>query len=183
MSEYRRYFLPGGTFFFTQVTQFRVPILGDDRARNILGDIFRECQQKYPFEVVAIVLLPDHLHTIWSLPRGDQQYALRWSWIKSQFTRRWLIAGGTETSISKAKREDGRRGVWQRRYWEHTIRCEEDLIHHANYIHYNPVKHGYVSSPETWLWSSFHRYVSAGEYEASWGSRGEPLGLPQEVGE
>lgn len=183
MPNYRRYFVPGGTYFFTLVTQNRARILMRPDARAIFRDVLRECQQKYAFEIVAIVILPDHLHTIWSLPRGDTRYAIRWGWIKSQFTRRWIAANGTEQSLCKGAEKEGRRGVWQARYWEHTITDERDLENHANYIHFNPVKHGHVSRPRDWQWSSFHRFVEEGEYEINWGSQSVPLGLPTTVGE
>src|SRR5438552_3412110 len=96
MSDYRRYFVPGGTFFFTLVTQGRAPLFEDERARRILGSVLRRCILRYPHDVIAIVLLPEHLHTLWALPPGDANYSRRWSWIKGQFTRQWLAIGGSE---------------------------------------------------------------------------------------
>jgi putative transposase len=110
-----------------------------------------------------------HLHTIWSLPEGDRGYPARWGWIKKEFTKGWLVAGGAEQVVSAAKAGDRRRGVWQRRYWEHTIKDERDFEHHFDYLHYNPVKHGLVQRPRDWPYSSFHRYVREGVYPPDWG--------------
>ena len=105
-----------GIFFFTVVTDRRRPIFDDAHARKILGSVFRECRVQWDFEVRAIVLLPDHLHAIWSLPRGDREYSKRWAWIKSQFTKRWLKAGGAEAQQTPGRKRDGRRGVWQPKF-------------------------------------------------------------------
>ena len=168
MPNWRRAFVPGGTFFFTVVTDHRAPILGQPLARKLLGQVIRECQIRWPFKIEAIVLLPDHLHSIWSLPSGDAAYSKRWAWIKAQFTKRWLAAGGVEQQITLGRVRDGRRGVWQPKFWEHTIESVEDFERCFDYIHYNPVKHGYVRCPRDWAWSSFHRWVRAGVYPPDW---------------
>ena len=168
MPNWRRAVVPGGTFFFTVVTDQRRPIFSSANARTILGNVIRECQRTHPFEVRAIVLLPDHLHAIWCMPRGDSNYSGRWQWIKTQFTQRWLAAGGSECKVSQGRKNDGRRGVWQPKFWEHTIEEEDDFESHFDYIHFNPVKHGLVQCPVDWQWSSFHRWVHAGEYPQNW---------------
>lgn len=168
MPDWRRSIIPGGTFFFTVVTDQRRPVFISSHARNLLGCVMRECQATRPFNNIAIVLLPDHLHAIWSLPDCDADYSARWQWIKTQFTKRWLAAGGMECQISQGRRNDGRRGVWQPKFWEHTIENEVDFEHHFDYIHYNPVKHGYCDCPVEWRWSSFHRWVHRGIYAADW---------------
>jgi len=170
MANYRRWRVEGGTYFFTVVSNRRTTIFADATARTLLGEVLRECQTKWPFDVNAIVLLPEHLHVLWSLPRGDADYSLRWAWIKKEFTKRWLNSGGREQAVSTARRRRGDRGVWQPRYWEHTIRDEHDFERHFDYIHYNPVRHGHVHCPAEWPASSFHRWVSAGVYERQWGS-------------
>jgi putative transposase len=147
----------------------RAPIFNDERARTILGNTMREIQAASPFEVVAIVLLPDHLHTIWTLPPGDADYSTRWKRIKAKFTSAWLAIGGEERPISRRRQERGSCGVWQRRFWEHRIDDEVDLENHCSYIHYNPIKHGLVVRPLDWPHSSFHRFVKQGEYEPDWG--------------
>jgi putative transposase len=167
MADYRRYFLRG-TYFFTLVTQGRAEFLCDDVARPILRNALRECRARWPFVIVAIVLLPDHLHTLWSLPEGDAAYPIRWAWLKKEFTKRWLARGECEQAISDARRARRRRGVWQPRFWEHTIRNEADFEHHFHYIHFNPVKHGLVQFPYEWPYSSFHRWVRAGVYTPDW---------------
>ena len=174
MSDYRRYFVEGGTYFFALVTAERVPLFGAARARSVLGRVMRAHCCETPFETVAIVLLPDHLHAIWTLPVGDDDYSSRWRAIKAKFTAKWLEQGGLEQSVSDGYRRQRRRGVWQPRFIEHTIRDELDLQNHADYIHYNPVKHGLVPSPKDWPYSSFHRYVRAGDYSANWGANERP---------
>jgi putative transposase len=137
----------------------------------MLGTALRDQQRERPFRVEAIVLLPDHLHVIWTLPGGDANYPLRWSAIKGQFTRDWLAAGGVEQPLLPGRAREGRRGVWQPRFIEHTIRDEEDFCAHVDYIHYNPVKHNLVHCPKDWPWSSFARYVASGDYPLDWGCR------------
>jgi putative transposase len=169
MANYRRWRVEGGTYFFTLVAHSRAPIFANQVARDILGTKFRECANRWPFETNAIVLLPDHLHLILTLPCGDANYSRRLGWIKKEFTKEWLASGGVEQAVSLARRERDDHGVWQARYWEHTIQNECDFDRHFDYIHYNPVKHGYVRSPSDWRWSSFHRWVRAGVYEVDWG--------------
>jgi putative transposase len=158
----------GGTFFFTLVTYKRVPILGNQTARRLLGEIICSCQKRWPMEIDAFVFLLDHLHTIWTLPSGDTAYSKRWGWIKKEFTKKWLQMGHPECSVSERSRRERRCGIWQPRFWEHTIRDERDLESHLHYIHYNPVKHGLVRCPHEWPWSSLHRWVEEGVYEEHW---------------
>lgn len=169
MPEFRRYFVPGGTFFFTLVTGRRETLFRSKQARTLLGNTMREIREELPFETVAIVLLPDHLHAIWTLPAGDADDPRRWKGIKARFTSRWLSEGGREGLVTAGYRRQRRRGVWQPRFMEHTIRDELDLHSHADYIHYNPVKHGHVRCPKDWPWSTFHRYVATGDYVENWG--------------
>ncbi len=139
-----------------------------------IGTKLREKRAEMPFETVATVLLHDHLHVIWTLPPGDSAYPDRWKAVKAKFTAGWLSLGGREQRVSEDYQRQRRRGVWQPRFIEHTIRDEEDLLNHANYIHYNPVKHGYVRCPRDWRWSSFHRYVLLGDYTLDWGCAVSP---------
>jgi putative transposase len=170
MPNFRRNWLSGGTFFFTVVTAGRVPLFRDQEARRLLGDCLREERRIRPFDLQAVVLLPDHLHAIWTLPSGDFDYPIRWSSIKSRFTHEWLKCGSaSESERSEAQRRERRRGIWQSRYMEHTIRDEDDWIQHANYIHFNPVRHGLARCPKDWPWSSFLRYVRSGDYPLDWG--------------
>ncbi len=134
----------------------------------MLGSIVRRCRMKWPFTINALVLLPDHLHAIWSLPPGDDAYSKRWGWIKKEFTKNWLAMGGREQRQTQGRKRDGRRGVWQPKFWEHTLETEDDFERHFDYIHYNPVKHGYVKCPREWVWSSFHRWVMKGVYPDHW---------------
>jgi putative transposase len=129
-----------------------------------LRDAFRYAQARHPFTIEATVVLPDHLHAIWTLPDGDADYALRWRLIKSAFSR--ALPAGEQISTSRS--DKGERGIWQRRYWEHTLREERDFERHVSYIHFNPVKHGHVNRVRDWPYSSFHRMVQLGIYPEDW---------------
>ena len=170
MSEYRRWGVEGGTYFFTLVTHLRRPILTTELGRRCLRSAIDAIRRRRPFEIPAIVLLPDHLHAIWTLPSGDSDYSTRWRLIKSRFTQSFLASGGAEASVSPSRRKRQERGIWQRRAWEHSIRDEHDFDRHFDYIHWNPMKHGLVQTPREWMWSTFHRWVEFGVYEAEWGS-------------
>ena len=132
---------------------------------------FRETRQRHPFTIDAIVILPDHLHTVWTLPEGDADFAMRWQLIKSTFSRG--LAHNERISQSRlAKRE---RGIWQRRYWEHTIRDDVDFARHVDYVHINPVKHGLVNRVRDWAPSSFRRHVELGNYPIDWAAIGRMM--------
>ena len=164
MVSYRRSLVPGGTYFFTVTLIDRSSTLLIDRIGD-LREAFRKVKKKRPFNIDSIVILPDHLHSIWSLPRSDVDYAMRWREIKSEFSRH--IPPGEFRSKGRINKKE--RGIWQRRYWEHCIRDEQDLNVHMDYIHYNPVKHGYVSRAADWPYSSFHNLVRRGFYDMQWG--------------
>jgi putative transposase len=168
MPNYLRSRVEGGTYFFTVVTYQRLPILTNGIARRILREAWARTAQWYPFETVAVCLLPDHLHCIWTLPAGDSDYSVRWNGIKGLFTKGYLreIGPGEERNESRMKRREA--AIWQRRFWEHTIEDEVDFETHLDYVHYNPVKHGYVSRPIEWPWSTFRRYVNQGIYDSDW---------------
>jgi putative transposase len=168
MPNYRRAFRPGGTFFFTLVTFRRARFLSGDLARPLLRGAIEQCRAQYPIITDAMVLLPDHLHAMWTLPEGDADFSSRWGRIKKAFTQAWVAAGGWEGAISDSRERNRRRGVWQRRFWEHVIRDEGDYERHMNYIHYNPIKHGYVQCAHAWEWSSFERLVKQNIYEPQW---------------
>ena len=168
MSDYRRYYIPGGTYFFTCVTYGRVPILTTRLGRSCLRGAIKQVQHDHPFEIVAIVVLPEHWHTVWSLPPGDARYPLRWMRIK-EFTEAWLEGGGAELPQSRSRIYHRQRGVWQKRYWEHSIDDEFDLQRCVDYTHWNPRKHKHVARVCDWQWSSFHRFVKAGDYDLDWG--------------
>jgi putative transposase len=169
MPNYRRAQVAGGTFFFTVVTHRRRRIFHRAENRTLLGDAIRSCRENWPFEINAIVLLPDHLHAIWTLPKGDGNFSGRWSVIKKTFTAAFLAQGGEDRIVSPGKQREARRGIWQRRFWEHLIADELDFQTHFDYIHFNPVKHRLVTCPNHWEATSFHRWVKAGVYEADWG--------------
>ena len=166
--QYRRAYVPGGTFFFTVVTHRRRTIFADPAHIQRLRQAFARVMKKHPFVIEAIVVLPDHLHAIWTLPREDADFSLRWSLIKSGFSRTYPHRN--EDVLDSTRRLKGERTVWQRRFWEHTIRDENDLERHVEYIHYNPVKHGLVKAPKDYVHSSFHNYVQAGLVDVNWGA-------------
>ena len=169
MADYRRNYVPGGTYFFTVVTYLRRPMLTEELARTCLHEAIAEIQKKWSFDIVAIVSLPNHFHTVWTLPSGDAAYSLRLRRIKEEFTRHYLERGGTELPQTASREAHGQRGIWQKRFWEYTVRDEEDLKRCVDYVHWNPKKHGLVTQIKNWPWSSFHRFVEAGEYEPAWG--------------
>jgi putative transposase len=138
---------------------------------------YKVMQERLPFETVAICILPDHLHALWQLPDGDADFASRWSLFKSGFSR-GLPPASSRSASKIAKRE---KGIWQRRYWEHAIRDDADLERHVDYIHYNPVKHGFVARVTDWPHSSFHRYVERGLLPADWA--GDAKEMPGHFGE
>ncbi|MBR0740288.1 transposase [Bradyrhizobium liaoningense] len=161
MSRYRR--ARGQMSFFTVVPADRSSTLLVDQADR-LRRIYRTVFQRQPFETVAICILPDHLHAIWTLPEGDVDFPSRWNLIKGGFSR-----GLEPQARSASKLLKREKGIWQRRYWEHAIRDEADLERHIDYIHFNPVKHGLVTRVRDWTLSSFHRYVEQGILPADWG--------------
>jgi len=169
MPEYRRWRQDGGKYFFTLVTCGRAPILAEPLARACLRSALTDVRRQRPFQVNAFCLLPDHLHCVFTLPEGDADFSGRWLAVKALFTRRYLEGGGAETPRTDSRQRTGERGVWQRRFWEHLIRDDLDLERHVDYVHFNPVKHGLAASASDWPWSTFHRYVRNGMYDASWG--------------
>jgi len=147
---YRRNRIAGAAYFFTITLLDRHSTALTDQI-VALGSVMHSCRFRHPFSLTAIVVLPDHMHCIWTLPEGDSDYSIRWSLIKASFTR--------VTALGRAKTAKRERGLWQRRFWEHTIRDDLDLQRHVEYIHFNPVKHGHVRQVKDWPYSSFHRYV------------------------
>jgi putative transposase len=123
------------------------------------------------FYMDAVVVLPDHLHCIWILPPGETNFSTRWNLIKGYFSR--AIEKGERISPSRVKRKE--RGIWQRRFWEHLLRDEEDFAKHVNYIHWNPVKHGCVKKVIDWPHSSFHQYMVRGVYSDDWCGEGDDI--------
>jgi putative transposase len=170
MPDYRRWYQAGGTYFFTVVTCRRLRLFAQPGARRLLALVLREVRDEMPFHTVAMCLLHDHLHAVWTLPDGDTAYSKRWQQIKGRFAQRWIGRGGVEAPVSTAQAGRGLRGIWQRRFWEHLVRDEDDLEALCDYIHYNPVKHGYVRDPADWPFSSFHRFQRLGQYAKGWGA-------------
>ncbi len=165
--KYRRAFIPRGSFFFTLVTERRRPIFARADVVAVLRESILRVRRSRPFELDAIVVLPDHMHCIWTLPPGDADFATRWRLIKTWFTKHCDPALRPQPDKSRVGRRE--QALWQHRYWEHALRDGQDFERHVDYIHYNPVKHGYASSPMEWQHSSFRRYVEAGARDPAWG--------------
>jgi putative transposase len=162
--RYRRANVPGAIYFFTVNLADRKSNLLTEQI-DLLRTAIRKIRQSHPFDIIAMVVLPDHLHVIWRLPEGDADFPLRWSLIKAAFSR--TIPKTEMIRYSrKMKRE---RGIWQRRYWEHQIRNDDDLEKHVAYVHFNPVKHGYVTRAVDWPYSSIHREIAKGNVTGNWG--------------
>lgn len=167
MTDYRRIRVPGGTYFFT------VNLLdchSDLLSRHIqnLRDAVRQVRTRAALHIDAWVVLPEHMHCIWTLPDGDADFSSRWKAIKAGFSKR--LPPGEHRWASRIGK--GERGIWQRRFWEHTIRDDRDYAAHVDYVHFNPVKHGLVSDVRDWPYSSFHRDVARGAYPAAWAGGG-----------
>jgi putative transposase len=164
MSNYRRAFVPGGTWFFTVNLHQRKN--NDLLVHEI--DLFRQVvkavRRRYPFQIDAWVVLPEHMHCVLTLAGGDSDFSLRWRLIKSGFSR---ALAKTET-LSAVRQRAGERGIWQRHFWEHLIRDELDFQRHVDYVHVNPLKHGLVKRVSDWPYSTFHRAVEAGIYPIDW---------------
>jgi len=170
MPRYVRAHIAGGTFFFTAALLERRRALLTTHI-DLLREAFRAAKQRHPFSIDAIVILPDHFHAVWTLPPGDADFSTRMRLIKSTFSRN--LPKTERRSAIRAERNE--RGIWQRRFWEHAIRDEEDLKRHVDYIHYNPVKHGHVRNVIDWPHSTFHRYVTAGIYPDDWAGTAEVM--------
>jgi putative transposase len=164
MPEYQRIFIDGGTYFFTVVTYERRPLFENQIARDLYFSSISHIQYKHPFEQIAYCILPDHIHCIWALPINDHDYSIRWKLVKCKFSRLYQYQFGPLISANESRNKRGEVGLWQRRFWEHTIRDDADLYNHSDYIHYNPVKHGLVEDVVNWKWSSYHQYESDGYY-------------------
>jgi putative transposase len=148
-------------------------LFADPKNVQLLRDALSEVKLEQPFDIIAAVILPDHIHFIWSLPTGDNQYSKRIGRMKVAFTRSLHGENTLPQNVSISRRKHRESNVWQRRFWEHSIDNEDEFERYFDYIHYNPVKHGLVSCPHLWQASSFHRWVEKGVYEMDWGCRCE----------
>jgi len=176
MPDYRRAAVPGGTYFFTLVTERRQPILTRPDIRQALRESIETVRLTQPFAIDAWVLLPDHLHAIWRLPPGDADFSNRWRLIKRHVTHACRDYNRIDL-MSERRQAKGHGTLWQQRFWEHLIRDEQDYARHFDYLHGNPLKHGLVSRVQDWPWSSFHRWVRQGVYPNDWGGDTSVNGL------
>lgn len=161
--RYRRADVAGGSYFFTvNLLEHQQGLLVE--YVDVLREVMRNVKSAHPFHIDAMVILPDHLHALWTLPVDDYDYPTRWMLIKAGFSRR--IPAGERRNKSRIMK--GERGIWQRRYWEHLIRDARDYARHVDYVHWNPIKHGLVQRLADWPHSTFHRYVESGIYPPDW---------------
>ena len=182
MSNYRRAKTNGGTYFFTVVTYRRQHFLCNAAVRAALRASIVDTQQKHPFIIDGWVLFPDHLHCIWTLPEDDADFGIRWAMIKRFVTKQCGSELYRDDWMNTSKRKRNESTLWQRRFWEHQIRDDADYASHMDYLHYNPVKHGFVKQVKDWPHSTFHRYVRAGIYGENWGNNGIEV-IDNEFGE
>ena len=152
--RYRRCYVEGGCYFFTVNLLQRDKTLLVDHI-DLLRSSVRWVKQRQPFQIDAWVVMPDHIHAVWTLPEGDSDYSSRWCEIKKRFSKG--MPYGEARSLVRLHK--GERGIWQRRFWEHTIRNDDDLKHHIDYVHQNPIKHGLVTDLKDWPYSSYHRWL------------------------
>ncbi len=171
--RYRRFRIEGASYFFTLLTEARRPLLASPAAAALLGKAQFQVRSRHPFEIEAEVILPDHVHMIWQLPEGDAAFERRLRLVKSTFTRLYLKESPAPPR-SASRQSKGEQAIWQRRYWEHVIRDEDDFGAHLDYIHYNPVAHGLAAAPRDWPFSTFGRWVERGVYLPEWGSDAPP---------
>lgn len=178
MSRYRRANIAGATYFFTVVTERRQAILTNPDMRAALRAAIQKVRATHPFEIDAWVLLPDHLHCIWTLPDGDADFSTRWRMIKREVTVACGKAYLRDDLLTERRIQKQNGTIWQHRFWEYLIRDEEDFRAHMDYLHFNPVKHGLVQNVIDWPWSSFHRWVARDVYPGAWGGHVSALRLP-----
>ncbi len=174
--RYRRVHSPGSSYFFTVVTAKRLPLFANDMAVTFLREAIQAEMTRRHFIIDAMVILPDHIHALWTLPFDDCDYSIRWRNIKRSLTYKVKQSVLSDTFNQKSKL-----AFWQRRFWEHRIRDEADFNHHVNYIHYNPVNHGLVLNPVDWQFSSIHRYIKSGILKPNWGV-GNIVSIPESIG-
>ena len=168
MPDYRRLYIPGGTFFFTLVTYQRRKLFTSPQAFELLDLAISKVKTYHPFTIDAFCILPDHVHFLWTMNENDSDYSLRIGQLKRYFTRMYLDNFELNSNINDSRKKRCETAIWQRRFWEHTIRDNDDLSRHIEYIHFNPVKHGLVYAPRDWQNSSFLEYVKNGFYDADW---------------
>ena len=168
MRQYIRAGVAGSTYFFTVALEDRSAATLTKHV-DILRKGVRDVRSRHPFHIDAMVILPDHIHALWTLPANDAAYPTRWMLIKGDFTRKLRRMHALGDEASRARGIRGERSLWQRRYWEHQIRDDGDFARHVDYIHFNPVKHGLVKRAADWSYSSFHRYVREGLLDIGWG--------------
>ncbi len=170
MPNYRRSYILGGTFFFTLVTYQRKKIITSNQAIELLDLAISRVRTYHPFSIDAFCILPDHIHFIWTMNENDFDYSMRIGQLKRYFSRMYSDHFEVNSNLCDSRIKRGETAIWQRRFWEHTIRDNDDLSRHIEYIHFNPVKHGLVESAKDWPYSSFLQYVKNGFHDMGWGN-------------
>lgn len=168
MPHYRRLYQPGATIFLTLVTYNRYPYFSNPENVSKLRNAVATVKAEMPFEITGAVVLPDHIHFLWILPANDTAYSKRVGRLKVKFTQSLQEKDRLPNNVSLSRQKHRESHVWQRRFWEHTVKDEEDLEACLDYIHYNPVKHGLVTCPHWWSYSSFDSWVRKGGYGVDW---------------
>jgi putative transposase len=168
MPNYIRTQTAGATYFFTVTLENRGERFLVDHVAELRACL-KTVKERHPFDIEAMVVLPEHIHALWRLPVEDGDYATRWMLLKQTFTRRLSELGVLPPEAEKPRGRRGERSVWQKRFWEHQIRDDEEFARHVDYIHFNPVKHGWVLRARDWPYSSLHRFVREGRLPEDWG--------------
>ena len=176
--QYRRDYTKGASYFFTVVTFNRAPLFNQSEAVARLRIAFHDEMARRPFTIDAVVIMPNHIHAVWTLPPDDANYSIRWRNIKRSFTA--TVPQAQRPTVFASRQRKKEQAIWQHRFWEHRIRDEKDFTQHVDYIHYNPVKHGKVIRPVDWPYSSIHRYIREKIISADWGCCS--VVLPDDVG-
>lgn len=169
MPNYRRIYTPSATYFFTVVTYDRQPLFQDEKACRLLREVIADVKRKWPFDLLAFVLLTNHLPTLWTMPEDNPNYSIRWRHIKANFSRQYQGPFKYSGNRSLSREWKQEQSIWQRRFWEHQVRNERDMENHFHYLHYNPIKHGLVTDLRDWKWSTYHHYVRKEWYPRDWG--------------
>lgn len=180
MSQYRRFYQKGGIVFLTIVTDNRQPIFNNPRNVDLLRKATATVKSEMPFHILGAVILPDHIHFLWQLPPDNADYSKRVGRLKALFTKLFKVENNLIQENSESRKKHRENNIWQRRFWEHTIKDEKDFEQHLDYIHYNPVKHNLVSCPHLWQYSSFNLWVKKNVYHQDWACicRGNKLKIP-----
>jgi len=167
MPNIRRFYIPNAIVFITCVTRDRYPYLKSKKDVDLFFATLASVNEINPFELLAYVVLPDHFHWLMKVDEPSGNFSRVMHSVKRNITQNYKHIHDVQTSLN----------IWQRGFWDHVIRDERDLELHCDYIHWNPIKHGYVTQPEDWPYSSYKVWVGKGVYEIGWGWKKEPKNI------